>query len=303
LTHDHLKTLKRYSDRLALCFDNDSAGRQAMERSIDLAHESDFDVRVLDIAKVAPGEKIKDPADLALARPGELEKAAEGAEPAMDYYFDIYLSPEADLRQRKNGLRNILNKIARLASPIEREQWLKKLGERSRVREETLLEEMRRLDQPETAEAREAGENPIEKLPREELISERILAIFTLDPGFRDELEKRREYLPSRYLEVYNCIVSGIKPADKDTARILDLITLRAGLEEKGKEELAGEFGDLLHHLEIEFLTKQAAKLGDLIREEEKKGEENPIEQIRQFQEIAARINQLKKDHGPSRKK
>jgi DNA primase len=303
LTRDHLKTLKRYSDKLVLCFDNDFAGRQATERSIDAAHEADFEVRVLNIEKSAPaGKKIKDPADFAVEAPGLLKEAALKAEPAMEYYFDVYSAAGGSITEKKNGLRGILGKIIKVSSPIEREYWLKKLSERSGVKEETLIEEMYRAPSSgETGGGRAGEEKTAEKLSRKELIAERILAIFTLKEEFREELEKRKDYLPSRYLAVYNCIVSGANPADSETAKIFDLVCLRAGLEEKDKKELIGEFGDLLRYLEIEFLSEEAAKQGALIRKEESEDREGSSEQIRQFQEIAAKINELKRKNVPKK--
>ncbi|PIP92170.1 hypothetical protein COW77_01415, partial [Candidatus Wolfebacteria bacterium CG18_big_fil_WC_8_21_14_2_50_39_7] len=36
LTFDHLKTIRRLAEQLILCFDNDEAGFNAVERAIDL---------------------------------------------------------------------------------------------------------------------------------------------------------------------------------------------------------------------------------------------------------------------------
>src|SRR3989344_5357251 len=47
LTIDHLKVLKRQTDQLIFCFDNDEAGLKAAERSIDLANSQDFNVKIL----------------------------------------------------------------------------------------------------------------------------------------------------------------------------------------------------------------------------------------------------------------
>jgi DNA primase len=49
LTEDHLKLIGRYTRRVVLCFDGDSAGRRAMEKSLRLALPLGFEVRLLEL--------------------------------------------------------------------------------------------------------------------------------------------------------------------------------------------------------------------------------------------------------------
>ncbi|MCL5004529.1 MAG: toprim domain-containing protein, partial [Patescibacteria group bacterium] len=68
LTPDHLAVLRRLTDKVIFCFDNDEAGLKAAERSIDLAQNRDLSVRLLIL------EDYKDPADAVKHKPGILEK-------------------------------------------------------------------------------------------------------------------------------------------------------------------------------------------------------------------------------------
>ena len=142
LTPDHLAVLRRLTDKVIFCFDNDEAGLKAAERSIDLAQNRDFSVRLLIL------EDYKDPADAVKHKPGILEKLAQKAKPAMEFYFDRYLQ-SADKRGNisdfKNNIRIVLAKIKNLASPIERQHWLHELALKTRVKEETLSEEMEQI--------------------------------------------------------------------------------------------------------------------------------------------------------------
>lgn len=45
----HLNTLKRYTKNIYVAFDSDNAGYKAFQKSADLAHKSDFNLKVLDI--------------------------------------------------------------------------------------------------------------------------------------------------------------------------------------------------------------------------------------------------------------
>lgn len=49
LTEDHLKALKRYTNRLVFCFDGDDAGRKAMYSSLKTALPMEFEVRLLEL--------------------------------------------------------------------------------------------------------------------------------------------------------------------------------------------------------------------------------------------------------------
>jgi DNA primase len=298
LTPDHLRTLKRFSNNLVLCFDNDEAGKQAMERSIDLAHGSDFETRVLDLGRVSLKDKaVKDPAEAAQVEPGSLAKLIANAQSAMEYYLSRYLG-EKDIARQKNNLRFVLGKIKKLASPVERHHWVREIAERENLRESDLLEEMEKLNEPEAFVKRketEEEQGEPRKLSRRELVSERILAILSQKEEWRDRLSAVQDYLPPPYFTVYNCIVSGKRPDEEKLAAMLDLISLRSGLEEKDDRELGGEFDDLLRYLEIEFLIDKKNELQNLIKKSEKETGAGPREKIEEFQAVARRIEELRK--------
>jgi len=298
LTPDHLRTLKRFSNNLVLCFDNDEAGKQAMERSIDLAHESDFETRVLDLGRVSlKGKAIKDPAEAAQVEPGSLSKLIASAQSAMEYYLSRYLG-EKDIVNQKKNLRFVLRKIKKLASPVERHHWVREIAERENLRESDLLEEMEKLSEPETFVKRketEEEQGEPRKLSRRELVSERILAILSQKGEWKDRASAIRDYLPPTYFTVYNCIVSGKRPEEEKSAVLLDLISLRSGLEEKDDRELGGEFDDLLRYLEIEFLIDKKNELQNLIKKSEKETGVGTREKIEEFQAVARRIEELRK--------
>src|SRR3989344_8513903 len=92
LTIDHLKVLKRQTDQLIFCFDNDEAGLKAAERSIDLANSQDFNVKILTL------KEHKDPAEAIFKNPGIMAELLKEAKSAMEFYFERYLS-NADQRK------------------------------------------------------------------------------------------------------------------------------------------------------------------------------------------------------------
>lgn len=71
LTHDHAKTIKRYTDRVSFVFDNDQAGIDATIRGLKIAYEYDLFPQVLVITQLndvlTPLKPLKDIDDLANA--------------------------------------------------------------------------------------------------------------------------------------------------------------------------------------------------------------------------------------------
>ena len=140
LTDQHLKTIRRYTNNLNLCFDQDTAGQYATDRGISLALQHDFNLGVVLIDDPA----CKDPADY-VQKYGEKwqAKAKEGRS-----IFDFYI--ETACRQfdpsTANGKKAIAQKvlplIKRVTSPVERSHWVGELALRLHTKEEILNKEM-----------------------------------------------------------------------------------------------------------------------------------------------------------------
>ncbi|HPN81619.1 MAG TPA: DNA primase [bacterium] len=136
LTLEQIKLLKRYSNNLAIALDMDAAGRQAAERSIDLALSQEMNVRVLTLAQG------KDPGECIKIDPDDWRRAIEQAQPALDYFFDLAFGqwPAAKPEAKKKIGQFLLAKISAIGNPIERDYWLKELAQRLSVSEAILRE-------------------------------------------------------------------------------------------------------------------------------------------------------------------
>jgi DNA primase len=93
LTKDHLKRLRRLAGTLTIAFDGDDAGRAATERAVDMAHELDFTVTVLDLPFALAAHpdlsELKDPADVVLARAGLFGELFKRARPHFAILSDL----------------------------------------------------------------------------------------------------------------------------------------------------------------------------------------------------------------------
>jgi len=291
LTSDQLRTLKRYTDQLIFCFDADDAGQEATERSIDQALASDFNVKILSL------KDVKDPAELVLNSPGKLEKLMKEAKPIMDFYFDYYEISDSstisglEISDFKKNLRSILSKIKNLTSAIERNFWLKQLSKKTGLEENSLIEELEKI-----SVKKEAEEEIIDKkipFSRQELISQRLIALMLLDKTLQAEYQNLAEFFSEEYQKIFNNLTKNEKLENKRQGELANYILLNSsiGVEKLDEEKIRKEFEALVKEIKIEYLKGQRGILTKAIKEAEKSGDERKLNSIlSQFDELSKRI-------------
>jgi DNA primase len=245
LTADHLRSVRRLADEVVLCFDSDVAGSDAAERAIDLAEANDFAV------KVATYRGFKDAAEAAKADPQNVARTVAAAVSAPIFYFEKYLPPLAPgarssdpaALQTRDGLgklRTVLTKLRNIASPVEREFWMKELAKRTGVEGKTLEEEASRSAatqfspsnfnnaSPMGAGAQGQDEQALRRqLSRQERIVEDLLALALARNDFI-LIEDCRQFFAPPQAEMYELLKSGKRKSD-DAAldAAIGLIVLR----------------------------------------------------------------------------
>lgn len=142
LTHFHLNILKRYTENLVLAFDMDVAGNTATKRGIDLAQEQGFGIKIVEQSKAD-----SDPADVILENPANWKKAVDEARSILDFYFDSALSiHDKNTPDGKKAIgKIILPIIKRIPNKIEQSFWVQKLASTLSVKEEVVLEELKKV--------------------------------------------------------------------------------------------------------------------------------------------------------------
>lgn len=237
LTADHLRVVRRLAEELIVSFDSDAAGSDAAERAIELAEQNDFAVKVATFASLATngatngvgadGKPFKDAADAALADPANIKKVLDAAVPAPEFYFAKYLpidrttgvvnAAALGTREGLNGLRAILAKLKNLASPIERDHWLKELSRRTGIAEKTLEEEAAKAGGAPTIQTNsfQKEEEPVAKreLTRRERIVETLLA-GALAANDLAVLEEVVEFFTPPQREMFRVLAAGKRASD-----------------------------------------------------------------------------------------
>ncbi|MBI4262350.1 DNA primase [Candidatus Uhrbacteria bacterium] len=134
MTAEHVQIVKRFTENVALSFDEDAAGRAAVERGIDAALAAGMNVSVLSIPNG------KDPDECIRHDPALWEAAVRNRQPFLDYIVDrtIAACDLTTVEGKKKAAKTILTAIAKLTNPIEATHYLQKLGNLVQVHEDIL---------------------------------------------------------------------------------------------------------------------------------------------------------------------
>ncbi len=176
LTQDHLRIIKRYTDNLLLAFDTDMAGEVATKKSIGLAQQAEFNVKVIVLSKE------KDPADIIKKNPMAWKKAIEQAKPIMEFYFDNVFSKydTKKVEDKRKIAQELLSPIKRIANEIEKAHWLQTLASKLSVEEKLLNEALAKIKDREQGTLSSAPSNishPILKKSRLKNLEQNLLGL------------------------------------------------------------------------------------------------------------------------------
>ncbi len=310
LTLEQVKLLKRYTQELRLAFDADLAGQSASERGIDIALQSEMEVKVISLPV---GE---DPDTWARKEPAKFKQMIKEAKPIGDYTMEVILkSVDINTRQgKKQAAQKILQAIAKLPDPVEKDYYLKQASQQFGIDDRSLRERL--ISLPTNSLYREVVETePIISavVDRHQLLSERLLSIILYIPEHLDYLADKLtpEMLSSLELtELYRRAVvfyTERKQLDLDAfkqelAAEINLIKLAESLWfkaeqdfiDKEKDELSQELFVLLNSLQRLYLEKQLRVVAEQIKLAEKNGDQNSLVQLKeQHRELCSNLAKL----------
>lgn len=162
LSAEQVKLIKRYTTTVAMAFDADSAGQNAGKRGIEVALEEGLRVKII----IIPALVAKDADEFLKKDPAAWWQAVASAVNVMDWYFATTLTGlnRRDPQAKQRAADILLVQISRLPYAIERDDWLKRLGEELAIEPNILREEIRKIKRvPQLAE--EQRENKVRRAP------------------------------------------------------------------------------------------------------------------------------------------
>ncbi len=136
---NHINTISKFVDSIYICFDGDSAGKKATEKSVELLKDTTFDVKVVNLPnKMDPDEFIKAYGSEAF------EKQLENAITVKEFQVDT-LAEKYNLQDKNNVpkfIESALNLLSTFKNVTDRDLYLKLVAEKANMNEEILRREL-----------------------------------------------------------------------------------------------------------------------------------------------------------------
>lgn len=136
---NHVNTISKFVDAIYICFDGDSAGKKAAEKSVELLKNSTFDIKVITLPeKLDPDEYIK-------KYGGEsFELQLQNAKTVKEFQVDC-LAEKFDFKDKNNYSKFVssaINLISTFNNVMDRDLYIKKVAQIASVNEEVLKKEL-----------------------------------------------------------------------------------------------------------------------------------------------------------------
>jgi DNA primase len=236
LTNLQAQLLRRFASKAILCYDPDSAGQGAAERSCELLVSEGFDVNVA----VLPGGL--DP-DTFIQKQGRDAYVAQlkGSRPYLEFLLDRAAAGHDLTRDepRREFLKKMLAVAARIPDPAARDQFADRLAHKARVTEDVVRSEIRKA-----AAAR-----------RTELPAERLRPHNT---ALRD-VERGLLWALVHTPEPALVAIRAMEPADLEGLTSGSILEKARGLERLDPERMPSALMERLGEQEAQLLTKVAS--------------------------------------------
>jgi len=237
LTAEHAKQLQRRTHEVVLLFDGDSAGRQAMERSLDVLLPEGLRVRA---AALPAGE---DP-DSYLARNGAqalvdlVTRANDAVEQVIRWAVDAGCATPA---QKADVVNRVVPVLARIADPVERVEYARRLASWTATDEQAVQATVRTAARGGSVPTVEAARVVPRRASSEERHLHELAVVLFRHPNLgalfqRDVLES---LLPEgSWKAVVGALLDAADAGVVDASGAVDLFALEERLDEEARSRL-----------------------------------------------------------------
>ena len=136
VTKEHLKILKRYAQKIVLCLDADSAGQDAVMKTIREAEEMDIEIYVMELPEG------KDPDQTIRENPVQFKDAMKHLSPAYDFILKAIRKKYSDdtAFEKKKAIDELVPFLNFIKNPILSAHYIKQACVLFGVSEESLRE-------------------------------------------------------------------------------------------------------------------------------------------------------------------
>ncbi|MGH9340225.1 MAG: DNA primase [Acidobacteriota bacterium] len=146
LTANQVKVLGRYTRKVVINYDPDSAGMAAAIRSVDLFVEQGFSVNVLQLPK-------GDDPDTFMRKEGveAYWQRCKSSQPYLDFLMDRLIGQQSNPsspRGKQQVIDEILPYLLKMPNKIERAEYVSRIGSRLQIDESLVMSELRKVARP-----------------------------------------------------------------------------------------------------------------------------------------------------------
>lgn len=293
LTPEQIKIIKRYTPRIKMFFDMDSAGYVATKKSVKLACENDMNVEIVGIARG------KDAADIARENPQELVAAVKKSQNAVEYILEKNL---AELDKNKAGDKRKISDVmvevlGSLASAVEKSHWVKVIAQKLETTEAALTDALKKANlKNRLGQKEESVADEIANVKKIDVLMDELTGMVIAFPGiWKEAAEKDLSFLPKDRLlgtalekgkiagfdyDKFLAEITATDPELRERAERLCFrkkyqMSLNNELEEVTMERPVEELAKILNEIKKEFNREKLEKIThDLKLAEEKKDQE-----------------------------
>jgi len=288
LTEQHLKLIKRFTDKLLLAFDADSAGLRASERGVRLALSLGMDVKIIKLPKSV------DPADLILKDPSVWQDALAHGMHIVDFYLEHLREMGYDERTFKMEVsKRVLPYVAAIGNSIDQGHFVHVIADAIGSSEDAVTAELKKT--PDFTEENRAGASSGEslKMPKAEHAVENTLVGILLWQKTLPESPIVISDIEKRYAEIIGAELA--QKLSTISQKEQEGLILKTEMYYRDRATLKEDVNELLNSLERETLGNRFVLLLSELRIAEHEGKsERAREILETCQAISARINSLK---------
>lgn len=290
----HAGLIKRFAEKLVICYDGDKAGVSAALRAAVVALRSGLDVR---IARLPDG---KDPADMCIENKQAYLDVLAGAEHVIDFALETALQVSDDRRQQEKMIvSTVLPYVKALESAVEQGHFLSRISQKSRIREDDLRAELRRLPTSNMTPVDQAVASKVSSQPiREQVVVRQLFGImFLLEQGAKQEGKEQVAVTP-KFIQEEIIRIEGQDGFDLLAKRFKDQkeeLLFEAERAYGASDFIESDIKELLKRLEIERLERRYAEVTDSLSIVEIERDEGKIVELLEIcKQISKRLSILK---------
>ncbi len=187
LTEDQVTLIARFTPKVTFCFDNDSAGFEAMKRSLAIVEQRGLSANIIDL------KEAKDPDEAIKASPVLFKKEYGNAQNVYDYLIGYYLLHNS--KKNVDGVKKITDEmlpiLSQVSNEIVKEHYIKKLSSELDVSLDSIYKEIEKIQNKKQEDKVVLPQ--VKGRERRELLEEYIMALIVQGNSVLDIIISNKE--------------------------------------------------------------------------------------------------------------